>query len=87
MKTLIERKDAYNMQILQDWNTFRRSSVTLPSDPASKLIRMKVCVFSDSALCLGVSNPDPRDKWATKLEDVWNEHGFVEQLNLAAPEV
>ena len=25
--------------------------------------------------------------WATKLEDVWNEHGFVENLNLAAREV
>ena len=48
------------------------------SDPAPTLIKMKVHVFSDAPLCVGVSNPDPSNNWTTKLEDVWNEHGFVE---------
>ena len=39
---------------------------------------MKVRVFSDSTLCVGVSNPDPSNNWSTK---------FVEQLNLTAPQV
>ena len=59
VKTLIERKDAKNMQIFQDWNTFRCSRITLLSDPAAKLIRQRVHVLSDSKLCAGVSNPDP----------------------------
>ena len=69
--TLIDCKDAYNMQILQDWNIFRWSIITLLRDRAAKLIRMKVRVFSDSTLCVGVSNPDPSILGATKLEDVW----------------
>ena len=44
-------------------------------------------MFSDSTLFVGVSNSDPSNNWATILEDEWNEHGFVEQLNLAAREV
>ena len=43
---------------------------TLLSDPAAELIRTKVHVFSDSALCVGISNPDPSNNWATKLDDV-----------------
>ena len=35
-----------------------------------KLIRMKVHVFSDSTLCVGVSNPDPSNNWATKNTDL-----------------
>ena len=34
-----------------------------------------------------VSNPDPSNHWSTKLQDVWNEHGFVEKLNFPAREV
>ena len=37
-------------------------------------------MFSDSPWCVGVSNPEPSNNWATKLEDVWLEHGFVEKL-------
>ena len=48
---------------------------------------MKVHVFSDSALCVGVSSPDPFNNWATKLEDVWNKHGFAETSNLTAREM
>ena len=48
---------------------------------------MKVHVFSDFTLCVGGSNPDPSNNWATQLEDVWNEHGHVEKLNLVVPEV
>ena len=44
------------------------------------LIRMEVYVFSDSTMCVGVSNPDPPTNWATKLQDVWNEHGFVDKF-------
>ena len=57
------------------------------SDPAATLIRMRAQTFSDSKLCVGVSNPDPPNNWATKLEDVRNEHGCVEKLNLAAREL
>ena len=46
------------MKIQQDWNTFRWSRITLLSDPAAKVLRMNVHVFSDSTLCVGVSNPD-----------------------------
>ena len=84
VKTLIDRKDGYNMRTLQEWNTFRWSRNTSLSDPAANLIRMKACAFSDSTLCVGVSNSNPSNNWATKLEDVCDEHGFVEQFNLAA---
>ena len=74
VQTLVERKDAYNMQIVHAWNTFRWSRITLLSDPAAELIRMKVHVFSDSTLCAGISTPDPSNSWATKLDEVWKEH-------------
>ena len=67
VKTLIDRKDAHNKQILKDWNTFRWSRIMLLSDPAAELIRMKVHV-SDSILCVGVSNPNPSNNWATKWQ-------------------
>ena len=75
------------MQILQDWTTFRWSRITLLSDPGAKVIKLKFRVFPDSTSRFGVSNPDPSNKWATQLEDVWNEHGFAEKLSLAAREV
>ena len=50
-------------------------------------MRTKVRMFSDSALCVGVSNPDPPSNWKTRLEDVCYERGLVENLNLAAREV
>ena len=82
-KTLIVHKDSFNVRILQDWTTFRWSIITLLSDhPAAKLIRMKVHVFSDFTLCVGVSNPDPYNNWATKLEDVRNEHGFCRKFEV-----
>ena len=59
--------------ILAGLDTFRWSRVALLSDPAAKLIRMKVHVFSDSTFCVGVSNPDPSN-WR-----IWEkEHGFAE---------
>ena len=45
--------------------TCRCSRITLLSDPAAKLMRMKVLVFLNSASCLGVSDPDPSNYWAT----------------------
>ena len=50
VKTLVERKYAYNMQISQDCNTIRWSRVALLGYLGAKLIRMKVYVFSDSTL-------------------------------------
>ena len=47
---------------------------------------MTVHAFSDSTMCVGVSNPDPSNSWVTKLDDPWNEHGFDEP-HLAAKEV
>ena len=47
----------------------------------------KVHVFSDSTLCVGISNPNLSNNWATILEDVLNEHGFDDQFNLAVREV
>ena len=44
-------------------------------------------MFSDSTLCVGVSNPSPSNNWATTLDEIWNEHGFDDKLNLAAREV
>ena len=48
-------------------------------------MRMNVHVFSDSPLCVGVSNPDPSNNWVTQLEDVWNERGFAETLKFGSP--
>ena len=73
MQTLIERKDAHSMQVSQDWKTFRWSRMTLLSNSAAELIRMRVHVASDFTLSVGVSNPDPSNKWAITLDDVWNE--------------
>ena len=58
VRTLIELK----VQVSQDWRTFRWSRITLLGDPAAKLIQMTVHVFSDSTMCVGVSNPDPSEK-------------------------
>ena len=44
-------------------------------------------MFSDSTLCVGVLNSDPSNNWATKLEDVWSQHGICETLKLAARKV
>ena len=72
VETLIDRKDSYNMQILQDWSTFRWLRITLLSDPAAKLIRVKVHVFSDSTLCVGVSNPDAsKTQFGGFMERAW----------------
>ena len=73
VKTLIGGKDAYNMQTLQDWNTFRWSRNTLMSDPAAKIDQDE----SSRALrlyivCVGVSNRDPSNSWTTTLEGAWN---------------
>ena len=75
VQTLIERTDAYNMQPLQDWKTFRWSRNTLLSGPAAKLFRMKVRVFSDCTMCVGVSNPDPSNTWATDGIIRHHKHG------------
>ena len=48
---------------------------------------MNVYVFSDSTLCVGVSNPDSFNNCPSILEDVRNKHGVAEQLNVAAREV
>ena len=40
------------------------SRITLLSGPAATLVRMKVHVFSDSTVCVGVSNPNPSEIWA-----------------------
>ena len=61
-------------------NTFRWSTITVLSDPA-KLIKVNVHVFSDSTSCVGVSNPDPSNNWATE------QHGSVEHFNLAVRQV
>ena len=80
VQTLIKRKDAYNMQVLQDWKTFRRSRLTFLSDPSTKTDQDESPhVLSDSTLCVGVTNSDPPNNWATKLDEVRNEHGFVEK--------
>ena len=82
VQTLIERKDVYNVQVLQDWRTFRRSRITLLSDPAAKLIRMKVLVFWISTL----PHPDPSNNWATEVNDVRNKHRSDEQPEVPAEE-
>ena len=61
--------------------------MTLLRDPAAKLIGMKVRVFSDSTVRVGVPNPDISNNWATSLDEAWNEQGFDEELNMAAREV
>ena len=71
----------------QDCETLRWSTITLLSDPAAKIIRMKVHVFTDSTSCVGVTNPDPSNNWATAFDGLWNVHGFDEQLNLTAREI
>ena len=36
-------------------------------------------LFSDSTSCVGISNPDPSNNWATTLDEAWNEHGFAKK--------
>ena len=74
------------MQIQQDWNTFRWSRVTLLSDPAAKVLRMNVRVFSIHIVCWSLESR-PSNNWATELDEVWNEHDFVEKYHLADREV
>ena len=53
VRTLIECKDACNLQVLQDWTTFRWSWISLLSHPAAELIRMNVHLESRSIQPLG----------------------------------
>ena len=48
---------------------------------------MKVHVFSDSTVCVGVSQIQIHPIIGKQKEDAWNEHGFVRPFNLAAREV
>ena len=76
------------MQVSQDWKTFRWSRITLLSDAAAKLIRMmKVHVFSVYTSCVGVSHPNLSNNWATKWDEVWNEDGVDEKLDLTVREI
>ena len=77
IQSVQRHKDAYNMPILQDWNTFRWSRVALLSAPAAKLIRMKVHVFSDSTLCVGVWNPDPSNNWIGQKNEELGERTWI----------
>ena len=47
------------MQVLQAWKTLRWPRLTLLTGPAAGLVKMKVHVYSDSILRVGVSNPGP----------------------------
>ena len=88
MKTPIERKDAYNMQIPKDWNTLRLSKITLLSDPAAKLIRMTVHVFSVSSMCVESPIQIHPITGQQKLEEVMERTFFFhENLNMAARKV
>ena len=51
------------------------------------MTRMRVHVSSDSTLRVGVSNPDPPNIWARNLADVWNEHGFTDNLFFGSPRI
>ena len=57
----------------QDLNTSKTEN-TFRWEQSSKqtLTGMKVHVFSDSTLCVGVSNPDPSFDWVAKLERTRN---------------
>ena len=48
---------------------------------------MKVHVFSDSTLCVGVSHPVLSNNWAKKWDEVWNEEGVDEKFDLTALEI
>ena len=87
VQTLIERKDAYDMEVSKDWKTFLWSRLTLLSNPAAESIRMTVHLLSDSTMCVGISNSDLHNNLATKLDEVWNENRFDRKLNLAVLEV
>ena len=87
MQTMIQRKDVYNMQIWQDWNTFRWSRITLLNDSAAKLITMKVHVFSDSQLCVGVSIQIHRIMEQQNWRILGTNMDLVDKLNLTAREV
>ena len=73
---LVESNSAHNMQVTQGWQTFRWLRFTLLSFPAATLIRLQIDEFSDSTLCVGISNPDPSNNWATKLYDAWTAYSI-----------
>ena len=46
---------------------------------------MKVLVFSDSTLCVGESNPDPSNNWATNLEHVMEQTWIWRKIEFGYP--
>ena len=46
----------------------RASRGTLLNEPAARLIPCQIHVLSNSTLCVGISNQDPSNNWATKLQ-------------------
>ena len=56
-----------------------RSGSNTGQDESSRVLKF--------TLYVAASHPDPSRNWAMKLQDAWNEHGFVEKLNLTAREV
>ena len=87
VRTFTERKDAYNMQVSQDWKTFRWSRTMLLSDPAanfdqdesSRVLRFYIVCWSLKSISI--------QQLDNKLDDVWKEHGFAEHLKFTAQEV
>ena len=78
VKILIDRKDEYKVEILQDWNAFRCSRIYVAgrSGEISRVLRIHIVCWrlkSWSIQLLG-----------NQVGECRNEHGFVEKLNLAA---
>ena len=67
---------------------FPWSRITVLSDPAAKLDQddsshvLRICI-----VCWSLESRSILHNWATKVEDVWNERGFVGNLILGAREV
>ena len=76
MQTLIERKDACNMQNhVAEW-----SNSNFDQDEGSRVLRFHI-------VCWSLKSRSILEPLPTKVEDVSHKHGLVEKLNLIARDV
>ena len=82
VQTLIDRIDRTQYAGIAGLEDFSLVKNYVTEWSSCKIIKIRVRLFSDYTFFIGVSNPDPSNNWTTKLDDVWNEHGFVKTLIL-----
>ena len=73
-------RNACNVQILQNLNTFRWSRMTLMNDPSTRWIKIKIHVFSDSTLFGSLKIQRHTKNWLLSLLRLSQLSPFLGQL-------